>query len=210
MVDKIDVKRTLRTLYNPPRGQFALVEVPPLDYLAVDGRGDPNTAPAYRGAVEALYAAAYTLKFMSKKELLRDYVVPPLEGLWWARDMASFVVRRKSEWSWTMMIMIPDFVDDAMAERAIAAAKKKAASAALDRLHVARIAEGRAVQILHVGPYDAEGPILSKLHEEFLPANGLVEAGHHHEIYLSDPRKTAPDKLRTVLRQPVRGRGEAA
>lgn len=210
MVDKIDVKRTLKTLYNPPAGQFALVEVPPLRYLAVDGSGDPNTAPAYRDAVEALYAAAYTLKFMSKKELLHDYVVPPLEGLWWAKDMASFVDRRKSEWSWTMMIMIPDFVDDAMAERAIAAAKKKAASAALDRLRIARIAEGRAVQILHVGSYDAEGPILSKLHEEFLPANGLVEAGHHHEIYLSDPRKTAPEKLRTILRQPVRGRGEVA
>ncbi len=207
-MDKIDFKKTMKALYNPPAGRFVLVEVPPLDYVAVDGAGDPNTAPAYREAVEALYAAAYTLKFASKKELARDYVVPPLEGLWWAEDMASFKDRRKGEWSWTMLIMIPDFIDRAGAERAIAAAKKKSASAALDRLRIERIAEGRAVQTLHVGSYDAEGPILAKLHEEFLPANGLVEAGHHHEIYLSDPRKTAPERLKTILRQPVRARGE--
>ncbi len=209
-MDKIDFKKTMKALYNPPAGRFVIIEVPPLDYFAIDGTGDPNTAPAYREAVEALYAAAYTLKFISKKEHSRDYVVPPLEGLWWAKDMASFKDRRKSEWSWTMLIMIPDFLDRAMAERAIAAARKKSASVALDRLRVERIAEGRAVQTLHIGPYDAEGPVLAELHQEFLPANGLVEAGHHHEIYLGDPRKTAPDKLKTILRQPVRARGEGA
>lgn len=209
-MDKIDFKKSMKALYNPPAGRFVIIDVPPLDYFAVDGAGDPNTAPAYREAVEALYAAAYTLKFTSKKELARDYVVPPLEGLWWAKDMASFKDRRTGEWSWTLLIMIPDFLDCAAAEGAIAAARKKSASAGLDRLRVARIAEGRAVQILHIGPYDAEGPTLARLHQEFLPANGLVEAGHHHEIYLSDPRRTAADKLKTILRQPVRVRGEGA
>ncbi|MBX3576627.1 MAG: GyrI-like domain-containing protein [Rhizobiaceae bacterium] len=200
---KIDLKKALKPLYNPPAGQFEKVDVPPFTYFMVDGTGDPNTAASYREALEALYTASYTLKFMAKKELGRDYVVPPLEGLWWADDMSSFVTRRKDQWSWTMMIMIPDFVDAAMAGRAMKAAAEKKALTALARMRIERLEEGLAVQIMHIGPYDEEGPTLKRLHEEFLPANGLVERGHHHEIYLGDPRKTAAAKLKTVLRQPV-------
>ncbi|UHQ24961.1 GyrI-like domain-containing protein [Lysobacter sp. 5GHs7-4] len=202
---KYDIKKACKALYGAPAGRFERVEMPAMQYLMIDGAGDPNTAPAYVAAVEALYTASYTLKFMSKAELKRDYVVPPLEGLWWAEDWSDFVARRKERWRWTMMIAVPEFVPAAMAEKAIAQAIEKKGLAALSPLRVARLEEGLVVQTLHVGPYDDEGPTLQKLHQEFLPAQGLVPAGHHHEIYLSDPRKTAAAKLKTVLRQPVRG-----
>lgn len=201
-MEKFDVKKALKTLYTGPVGDFAVVGVPPLAYFMVDGQGDPNTAPAYREAVEALYAASYTLKFMSKA-LGEDYVVPPLEGLWWSDDMDDFAARRKDRWSWTLMILLPDFVAPALAERAIAAAQQKKSLPALARLRREVLSEGRCVQTLHIGPYDAEGPILARLHNEFLPDNGLIETGKHHEIYLSDPRKVAPEKWKTILRQPV-------
>lgn len=206
MMEKTDVRKQLKALYNPSSNRFEIIDVPPLAYFMVDGSGDPNTSAAYAEAVEALYAASYTLKFMSKAALSRDYVVPPLEGLWWAEDMTTFVSREKGKWSWTMMIMIPDFIDHATAEQAIEAAAKKKGLPALGRVRVERLEEGRCVQIMHVGSYDEEGPVLKRLHEEFLPANGLTERGRHHEIYLGDPRKTAPEKLKTVLRQPVQPR----
>ena len=190
-MDKTDIKKTHKALYRPPVGEFAIMEVPALNYFMIDGAGDPNIAPAHKAAIEALYAASYTLKFMSKDELKRDYVVPPLEGLWWAENMADFAARRKDRWLWTMMIVVPDFIAHSMAERAITKAIGKKALPALTKLRFERLEEGRVVQTLHIGSYDDEGPILKRLHEEFLPANGLTEAGHHHEIYLSDPRKTS-------------------
>ncbi|ALS62077.1 GyrI-like domain-containing protein [Pandoraea norimbergensis] len=201
-MEKFDVKKSLRSLYTGPVGDFALVDVPPQTYFMIDGQGDPNTAQAYREAVEALYATSYTLKFMCKA-MDEDYVVPPLEGLWWSDDMGDFAARRKDRWSWTLMILIPDFVAAALTERAIAAAHAKKTIPALARLRYEVLTEGRCVQTLHIGPYDAEGPILARLHNEFLPSNGLVETGRHHEIYLSDPRKVAPEKCKTILRQPV-------
>jgi hypothetical protein len=169
----------------------------------VDGHGNPNTDQDYKDAVEALYAVAYKVKFASKRELDRDYVVPPLEGLWWAQDMGSFVARTKSEWDWTMMIMQPDWITLQMVETAKQQAAKSKDLPALTGLRLESYNEGLAVQIMHVGPYDDEAPTIARLHGEFLPANGLVEAGKHHEIYLSDPRRTAPEKLKTVIRQPV-------
>jgi hypothetical protein len=204
---KTDFRKLLKPFYDPPVGRFELVDLPPMRFFMVDGAGDPNSAPAYVQAVEALYAVSYTLKFTSKKALERDYVVPPLEGLWWAQDMESFKTREKDKWSWTMMIMVPDFVERTMAEEAVAAATAKKDLPAIGGLRLEELHEGRAAQTMHIGSYDEEGPILKYLHEEFLPANGLVESGRHHEIYLGDPRKTAPEKLRTVLRQPVRPRG---
>lgn len=205
-MEKIDFRKSLKALYGPPTGRFVTVEVPPLDYFMVDGAGDPNTAPAYAQAVEALYATSYTLKFMSKKELGRDYVVPPLEGLWWADDMRTFITREKGKWSWTMMIMVPDFIGAAMAGRAAEAARAKKALPGLAKLRFERLEEGLCVQTMHVGSYDEEGPVLQALHGEFLPANGLKETGKHHEIYIGDPRKTQAAKLKTVLRQPVTSR----
>lgn len=203
-MEKIDIKKQYKALYSGRVGEFIVLDLPPLTYFSFDGAGDPNAVPEYMAAVEALYAASYTLKFMSKEILERDYVVPPLEGLWWADDMADFTARRKDCWRWRMMILIPNFIGEAMAKAAITRAQEKKRLPALSKLRLVHLEEGQVVQTLHIGSYDDEGPVLKKLHDDVLPARGLVEAGHHHEIYLSDPRKTSVAKLKTILRQPVR------
>lgn len=203
-MEKYDVKLARKVLYSSSSKDFTRVEVPELHYLAVDGHGDPNTAPAHTEAIEALYAVAYTLKFESKKALGRDFVVAPLEGLWRAADMAVFVARDKAAWDWTMMINQPDWITQEMVAAAIATAGAKKSLPALDRLSLIALEEGTSVQILHIGSYDDEAPTLDRLHHEYLPAHGLTFNGDHHEIYLSDARRTAPAKLKTILRQPVR------
>jgi hypothetical protein len=204
MTDKVDLKRDLDA-YRAPRGRFRLVDVPYLRYLMIDGRGDPNTSPAFAGAVEALYPVAYALKFASKQQQGRDYVVPPLEGLWWADDMASFTsARDKSEWDWTMMIMVPEWIDPQLVTTAVEQVAAKARPARLGDLRLEGLSEGLCVQTLHVGPFDEEADVLARMHHEHIPKNGLRVVGKHHEIYLSDLRRTAPEKQRTILRQPVR------
>lgn len=197
---KFDPKREIPS-YTAAHGRFDLVDVPPLRYAMVDGEGDPNTAPAYVAAVEALYAVSYAAKFRSKRELDRDYVVGPLEGLWSAADPSTFVTREKSAWSWTMMIWQPDWLPRELQEAAISTALAKAPAA--ERLRFETLDEGLCVQTLHRGPYDDEGPTLARLHDEFMPAEGLRFNGRHHEVYFGDPRRSAPEKLRTILRQPV-------
>jgi hypothetical protein len=202
--EKYDVKRAYRELYAPSAREFTLVDVPPMRYLAVDGHGDPNTAAAYAEAVEALFSVAYAVKFRSRKELGRDFVVAPLEGLWRADDPAAFVARDKSAWDWTLLIAQPDWIDEALVAEAVAAARAKGDRPALALVHLRELHEGPSAQILHIGSYDDETPTLARLHDEWMPQHGLTFAGDHHEIYLSDARRTAPEKLRTVLRQPVR------
>lgn len=203
MSEKVDFKRTLPS-YRARRGHFDIVDVPEMRYLMIDGHGDPNTAPAFHRSVESLYPVAYSLKFASKRELDRDYVVPPLEGLWWAEDMDVFTVaREKSRWDWTLLLMVPDWIGDAMYTAAIAAVAAKGTAPRLADIRLEPLSEGRCVQTLHVGSFDDEAEVLARMHHEFIPANGLRMAGTHHEIYLSDPRRTAPEKMRTVLRQPV-------
>jgi hypothetical protein len=198
-----DVKRDLRALYAPKNRDWESVTVPPQRFLAVDGRGDPNTALAYVEAVEALYAVAYTVKFAGKRAG-RDLVVGPLEGLWYADDASVFSARNKAAWSWTMLISLPDWVSDAEVADAVAGARgKKKALPGLDGVRIERLDEGLCKQLLHVGSYDEETPALTRLHGELLPAEGLRERGKHHEIYLGDPRRTVPEKLKTVVRQPV-------
>ena len=204
----VDVKKTLDS-YQARRGQFRILEVPPMQYLMLDGHGDPNTSPAFSEAIAALYPIAYKLKFTSKRELGRDYVVPPLEGLWWSPDMSVFTTARdKSRWDWTLMILVPEWIGAEMVEIArtdatAAAARKKQASPTLDLVRLEALDEGLCVQTLHVGSYDDEAETLAELHDEFIPQNGLVMSGTHHEIYFSDFRKVQPSKLRTILRQPV-------
>ena len=203
-MEKVDFKKTLKHLYRPSAKGFAVVDVPPMQFLMLDGHGDPNTIQEYKDAVEALYAVAYKLKFLSKRQLEKDYVVPPLEGLWWAEDMDTFSVSRdKSAWDWTMMIMQPEWISGEMFEEAVSQVEKAKNLPALPKLRLEPYHEGLSVQILHLGSYDEEGPALDRMHHEFMPQNGLEPRGRHHEIYLSDPRKVAPEKLRTVLRQPV-------
>ena len=206
-MSKIDFKREWPHLYRPSNKDFGLVDVPPLSYLMVDGHGDPNSAQAYQDAVEALYAVAYKVKFISKKELERDYVVPPLEGLWWAQDMTTFVSRDKSAWDWTMMIMQPVWITLEHVDRARREGSKNKDLPALPRMRLETYHEGLSVQIMHIGSYDDEGPTLARLHQVWIPERGYVENGKHHEIYLSDPRRVDPQKLKTILRQPIRTAG---
>ena len=203
-MDKIDFKKELRHLYQPKK-EFTVVDVPEMQYLMVDGHGDPNVAQGYTDALEALYAVAYKCKFLSKKTLERDYVVPPLEGLWWAEDMDTFAVNRcKSAWDWTMMIMQPEWIDETVYTTALAQVAKSKDLAALPKLRIERYHEGLCVQIMHVGSYDDEAPTLARMHNEWMPAEGYEPAGKHHEIYLGDPRRVVSEKLKTVLRQPIR------
>lgn len=202
-MSKIDFRKASPHLYAPPAGRFVEIDIPRMNFVKVDGAGDPNVSPKYRRAVEWLYSTSYAMKFAAKAALGKDYVVPPLEGLWWADDHAAFVARRKAEWKWTMMIMVPDFVEAAMFGAAVAKAAKKL-GAPPPSLRLEPYEEGRCLQTLHVGSYDDEAPVLARLHGDIMPAGGLTFSGPHHEIYLSDPRRIAPEKLRTVLRQPVR------
>ena len=201
-MQKIDFKKTLKTYWQAPAGEFVIVDTPSLPFLMVDGEGDPNTSMQYAEVVEALFSLSYKLKFLSKAAG-RDYVVPPLQGLWWADNMEDFQRREKDNWSWTMMIMQPDWITSALLSDAIAQVRAKG-QVIPATLRLEWFVEGLCVQTLHIGSYDDEAPTIRKLHAEFLPANGLIENGKHHEIYLSDPRRTAPKKLKTILRQPVR------
>lgn len=197
-----DVKRELKDFYAPKNREWALVEVPPQQFVAIDGVGDPNTAPAYARAVEALYAVAYTVKFASKRAG-RDFVVGPLEGLWWAPDPSVFTARAKESWHWRMMISQPDWVSAEQLKEAVEAALAKKKLPTIAHVRHETLHEGTCAQVLHIGSYDDETPLMTTLHEEYLPARGLTPAGLHHEVYLGDPRRTEPAKLRTVLRQPV-------
>jgi hypothetical protein len=202
MATKVDFKRELRQLFGASR-KPELVDVPVLNYLMMDGHGDPNTAVEYRQAVEALYAISYAAKFLVKGAPDGvDYGVLPLEGLWWTADMSKFSAEDKSAWDWTMMIMQPDVVTAEIFERALAKTAKKGL-AALGRLRLERFAEGGSAQIMHVGPYATEQPTIQRLHAFIIAEQGLHLRGKHHEIYLSDPRRTAPEKMKTIIRQPV-------
>ena len=203
MTGKIDHKLTIDA-YRARRGELRLLDVPDLQYVMVDGHGDPNASPAFSAAIEALYPVSYALKLASKRDLDRDYVVMPLEGLWWADDMDAFTTARdKSRWDWTLMVMTPDWIDQAMLTAAVERVRAKAAPARADDVRLETLSEGRCVQTLHVGSFDDEADVLRRLHHEFIPEHDLRPAGTHHEIYLSDARRVAPDRMRTILRQPV-------
>ncbi len=197
----MDLKRTLRTVYTASREPM-LVDVPELAFLMIDGHGDPNTAAGYTDAVQALFAVSYAAKFELKRAGVLDYAVMPLEGLWWTPDMTSFSVEDKSAWDWTMMIMQPDEATPEIMASARSTAARSTRLCAVERLRLERFDEGTAAQLVHVGPYATEGPTVQSLHE-FVAAHGLERAGKHHEIYLSDPRRSAPEKVRTIVRQLV-------
>ena len=203
-MEKLDLKKARKALFTAPHNRFVPIQVPPVSYLMVDGHGDPNSTPAYKLAVESLYTTAYTIKFACKA-IGKDFAVMPLEGLWSAADPESFTARRKHEWDWTIMIMVPDYVDDHMLDAAQAKAREKRGTLS-DSLRLETLEEGLCLQALHIGSYDDEAPLLATLHREIMPSGGYSFAGPHHEIYLSDPRKTSPEKLKTLLRQPVQRR----
>ncbi len=199
-MEKLDLKKTRKKHFSA-KSNFEVVELEPVQYLMVQGHGSPASAQ-YMAAIELLYPIAYNIKF-ALKQSKGDFVVPPLEGLWWADDMDDYVNDNKENWKWTLMIMVPDFVDGKDLQNAQAAvAKKKQIDTS--GVELKTLDEGQVVQVLHIGPYSQEGPLLHRLHHEFMPANSLDFNGLHHEIYLGDPRKSEPAKLKTILRQPVR------
>ncbi len=199
---KIDLKKELKHLYHASAKAPVEVDVPPLRYLMVDGKGDPNGSQPYAEAVEALFSVAYTAKFMVKKGAQAiDYAVMPLEGLWWADDLSAFTRNDRSQWQWTMMILQPDFVSDATLKAAIAKVRKKKDLPGLTRLRLEKFTEGYCAQVLHIGPFTEEGPTVERLHD-FIDAKS-ARRGKHHEIYLSDIRRAAPAKWKTIVRQPM-------
>ncbi len=201
-MEKLDFRNDRKDLYAPGTKDFSVVDVPAFEFLMIDGHGDPNTSPDYVAAVEALYSLSYAAKFACKLELGRDYGVLPLEGLWWADDLEAFVTQTKEDWSWTMMIRQPVPLPAATWDGVRATAARKPLSA-LPAVRLETFNEGQCVQIMYVGRYSAEGPTILRLHE-WISANGYSEDGHHHEIYLGDPRRAKPENLRTVIRQPIR------
>ncbi len=202
-MQKTDFKKELKHLYRPSKAKFSVVDVPAMQFLMLDGHGNPNDNPVYEAAVSALYAVAYAVKFASKQQLERDFTVMPLEGLWWVEDMREFSIEDKAAWDWTMMIMQPEWITAEMIEAAKAKAAAKKDLPALPQLRFDTYHEGLSVQIMYIGPYADEAPTIAGLHT-FAEEQGYVLAGKHHEIYLSDPRRTAPEKLKTVIRQPVK------
>lgn len=201
-MSKIDFKRELKHLYQASAKAVLQVDVPAMRFLMIDGEGDPNTSPRYAAAIEALFSVSYTAKFMLKKGARQvDYGVMPLEGLWWSDDMSTFLTRDKSKWKWTMMIMQPDIADDAVIHAAIAQVRSKKGLPALDLLRLEEFTEGPSAQVLHIGPFDEEGPTIERVHAFIGERSAL--AGKHHEIYLSDTRRADPAKWKTIIRQPM-------
>jgi hypothetical protein len=201
-VPKIDLRTTLKHLYRPSARDVVQVDVPAFRFLMIDGAGDPNTAPLYAQAVEALFSVSYTAKFMVKRGPSGvDYAVMPLEGLWWSDDLSSFANNDRAKWQWTMMIHQPPYADDAMLADAIAAVKRKKGLAAADALRLESFTEGVCAQTLHVGPFTAEGPTIRRVHD-FIESRASL-AGKHHEIYLSDIRRADASRWKTIIRQPM-------
>jgi len=199
---KVDFKKTLAS-YKARHGQFVTVDVPVMQYLMVDGHAGPTSAD-FSAAIEALYPLAYRLKFMSKLELQKDYVVPPLEALWWAEDMRAFTTAfDQSKWDWTVMLMLPEWINQPMFDQALQETRAKKSLPALSKIRLAELHEGLCVQTLHIGPFAEEGPVLQTMHNQFIAEQGFSMRGKHHEIYFNDFRKTAAEKLRTILRQPI-------
>jgi len=198
---KLDWKKDLKHLYLPKAKEFTLVDVPPMRFLMVDSHGDPNTSPEFQEVMGALYTIAYTLKFALKAQG-SDFAVAPPEGLWWMEG-ATFDPTAKSEWDWTLMIMVPDAVTPELFEQMRAEAQRKKGLPMLARVRLETYHEGLSAQILYFGPYADEGPTITAMHR-FIAEQGYVLNGKHHEIYLGDVRRTAPEKLKTVIRQPIR------
>ena len=202
-MEKLDLKKQWKHLYQPKADKIVTVDVQLLNYLMVDGEGDPNISQNFQEAVEALYSLSYTLKFALKKSPRAiDYGVMPLEGLWWADDPNAFYLADKNAWKWTVMILQPEFIALREVDAAIAEVRKKKNPTALDRVRFESLTEGPSAQILYLGAFADEGPVIQRMHD-FIHAEGKELRGKHHEIYLSDPRRTAPEKLKTIIRQPM-------
>lgn len=202
-MEKTDLKKQYKDLYGPSAKKFTILEIPKLNFIMIDGHGDPNIEPSYTAAIETLYAMSYTLKFHVKKTMDIDYTVMGLEGLWWVPDMNEFSITRKEDWDWTAMIMQPDFITPALFEEAKHQVITKGKGPRINDARLESFHEGTCVQVMYIGPFKDEGPTIANMHA-YAKEQGYDLAGKHHEIYLSDFRRTAPEKLKTVIRQPLK------
>jgi hypothetical protein len=203
-MEKIDFKKQLKDFYQAQVGKPVVVQVPKMNFLMIDGKGDPNTSQEYIDAIQTLYPVAYTIKFTSKLKYGKDFGVMPLEGLWWTENMADFSAEDKSNWLWTAMIMQPEIVTEDLYNQAVQQVREKKSPIAIDKLRFGAYDEGRSAQIMYVGPYANEGPTIQALHAFIKAQGGKLDENnkHHHEIYMGDPRRTDPSKLKTIIRQP--------
>ncbi len=203
-MSRVDYKKEFKQFYTAKVGKPVVVDIPKMNFIMIDGKGDPNSSQDYIDAIHILYPVAYIIKFISKLKYGNDFGVMPLEGLWWTEDMADFSAEDKSNWLWTAMIMQPEVVTKDMYDQAVAHIKEKESARSIDKLRFASYAEGRAAQVMYVGPYSDEGPTIQALHAFIKEQGGALEDTnkHHHEIYLGDPRRTDPAKLKTIIRQP--------
>jgi len=201
--NKIDFKKELNELYAPSSKEISVVKVPKLNFLSIDGKGDPNTSEDYKEAIEALFSVAFKIKFTAKKELDKDYAVMPLEGLWWTENMSKFSINDKSSWLWKALIMQPDFITQKIYQKAANEVKAKKNLPGLGKIKLETLDEGLSAQILYIGPFSGEKQTIQRIHD-FIQEQAGSLTQKHHEIYLSDPRKTAPEKLKTIIRQPFK------
>lgn len=205
---KIDLKKEFKDIYSASKSKATMVKVPKLNYLMIDGEGDPNTSIEYQQAMEALFPVSFKVKFISKKEKSQDYVVMPLECLWWVDNMEDFTIEDKSGWKWTAMILQPDFITKAMIKQAMEEVEEKKNPAALSKMRFESLKEGLSAQIMHIGPYSEEGSTVATLHDfiekEGYEFDGNIPGQRHHEVYLSDMRRSKPENLKTIIRQPLK------
>lgn len=207
---KLDLKKENKELYNPSAKEVSIVDIPEMSFLMIDGKGDPNTSQEYQDSIEALFSLSYKVKFISEKENSQDYVVMPLEGLWWVENPEEFTTTDKSGWKWTAMIRQPDFIKKNIIKKAIQEVEKKKKLPSLSGIKFQSLHEGLSAQIMHIGPYSQEGTTVEKLHnfieEKGYEFNASLPGEKHHEIYISDMRRTKPEKLKTIIRQPMKRR----
>ncbi len=199
---KLDLRKEMHEYCQPPVGEVVVIRVPKMRFIVVDGKGAPESA-SFPGAIQTMYGMAFTIKFKAKKALGKDYPVMPLEGLWWMKD-GGFDVKKRDDWFWTLMIMQPSLVTEWMFDEALEELKRKKATSAILPARLETFEEGLSLQTMHVGPYSTEAETIAKI-EAFAKENGYTMTGKHHEIYLGDPRRAAPSKLRTVIRHPIAG-----
>lgn len=198
----LNPKELIKTCYSPSTKEPQIITIPPIKFLMIDGHGDPNTSPAYSAVISALYTMSYTIKFDLKKTGIEDYKVFPLQGLWWSDNMDDFLSGNKDNWDWTMMMAQPDWVSVEQVEKALHKASAKVEKSVLEKIRYETYDEGLVVQMMHIGPYSAEGPNIQRIHA-FAQNHGYGLRGKHHEIYLGNPQRSAPEKLKTILRQPI-------
>lgn len=201
-MSKIDLKKENKDFYYPSTKEVSVVDLPEMKFLMIDGQGDPNTSKEYQEAMETIFPVSYKTKFTSKKEKSLDYVVMPLEGLWWVDNMEQFSLDHRESWKWTVMIRQPDFITEDLIKKAMEEIEQKKNPPSLKKIRYESFKEGLSVQIMHIGPYgEAETPQVQRLHE-FIHQEGHKITGKHHEIYISDMRRTKPENLKTIIRQP--------